>query len=186
MEATKSRRACPVVLSVRRRAGCLLFSTTKGGNRTTPRGAPPGIVDDGRAYTNNKNVVASYNACVRVVFQQTDNEWKQCGDSVTSAKKSHKKENSLLKFLALVRTRNGRPVVVVLWYNGFFVRFVERSGTQRARQRRTFAQQRNGDDHCRHRRRPISDDDDDDDDGRRRSPNEIRPRNRRNRAVGYV
>jgi len=43
-----------------------------------------------------------------VFFQQTGNEWKssQCGDSVTSAKKNHKKENSLLKFLAVVCTRN--------------------------------------------------------------------------------
>lgn len=38
------------------------------------------------------------------IFQQTENEWKssQCNPVNSSAKKNHKKENSLLKFLALV------------------------------------------------------------------------------------
>ncbi|XP_025423262.1 inositol-trisphosphate 3-kinase homolog isoform X2 [Sipha flava] len=47
--------------------------------------------------------------------QQTDNEWKnsQC-DSVTNSKKSHKKENSLLKFLALNALELSAPASDVL------------------------------------------------------------------------
>lgn len=48
-------------------------------------------------YCNNNNFFF-------LIFQQTENDWKssQCNTVSSSSKKNHKKENSLLKFLALV------------------------------------------------------------------------------------